>query len=842
MFDAQRIGVVVVSMTTIYKRRESAYDTLLRLLTQRDAPVYEVHLYLSHEPYLLDEGFEEVPAKFYELIRIYSNLKIRWVKNTGPYRKLLPALIESWIYNEDRVLITCDDDVEYDEYFVRDMVRAHLRHGCIVFNRGYTLCFDNERVQDYRAIQVETRIEKSLLNLPTGKDGVLYRASYFDGGVLEESAFMEVAPTTDDLWFKWHSAFRGIPAAFVDINNSSDFPSCSSLDKEFSLWKRYNRFGGNDQAISGIDNYFLSEYGKGMLLMVIEGDGVIDAGKALLPSVVSMGNKALRQGRYDDALGLYRFVLSQSRGFFFVLYNCFYAQMRQNKKVKAYVAAYQYYLMTGGLDMLSCVQVEGFDLSGSVLVVVPSYNSEQTLTRSVLSVLSQNDSKVIVVIVDDNSSDGTLSLAYDFERSYGNVYVIALLENVGPFVACNYALDLMRPFDFRYFIKHDADDVMLKDKVRRQVEMLESTSGSYFCTCGYTRVTYPDQQVVGGKKRGHNMTMYRREVFDGIGYYDGVRFGGDSEYLERAISCYGKGAECFLGESLTMAYSMENSLVSRNPLGSTSRIKYQDEFRGIHTEKLMNGASLYNEFSFGVGRVLSMKKKRRICVVFPTYNREFFMHRLLHQIDVAATGYDVEVMIFDDGSEIPVCVDWAQYVNIVSGRVYRSDNHGKTMYWQLVNKIFSCASAIDADYYYYLGDDLEVASNFFDDSVLLWESIDDCKKISLNLLNDGRDKCWTDFERRRISFGSAEVYLSQWLDMIMMFSRDLLRYVVDPIPLSRWEKKPLLSSGVGAQISSEFYGRGYNMYQCVESLVIHGDHKSEMNPEERLLRPLVSSG
>jgi hypothetical protein len=271
--------------------------------------------------------------------------------------------------------------------------------------------------------------------------------------------------------------------------------------------------------------------------------------------------------------------------------------------------------------------------------------------------------------------------------------------------------------------------------------------------------------------------------------------------------------------------------------------------------KLMNfefvGARVFQRRSFKEYKVISVASKNYIlysnfpiAVAIPTYNRPKLLVRLLKQIDQAAKGFNVNIYVFDDGSEheASVTIDGIrdELRNISNITVTRFENHGKKRYWQLVNLIFERLEESNSKYFYYLGDDLEVAETFFEESIHAWESIQDEKKMSLNLLCDSRTKSWTDFERVKVDFDEFSVYQNQWLDMIMMCDSKLVGQRVDPISLSRWDVKPLLSSGVGAQLSTRLHSTGKSMYQVIRSLVQHGNHDSLMNPEERRLNPLVA--
>lgn len=232
---------------------------------------------------------------------------------------------------------------------------------------------------------------------------------------------------------------------------------------------------------------------------------------------------------------------------------------------------------------------------------------------------------------------------------------------------------------------------------------------------------------------------------------------------------------------------------------------------------------------------------KNIVVGIPTYNRHKLLKRLLSQINTAAKSYNVTVLLVDDGSTQPVDLRSLSFDNISRLDLHRfGKNNGKTGYWKTVNSLFDRMREIKADYYFYLGDDLQIDSTFFESAISTWDAITDENKISLNLLNDGRTDCWTKFKRVSVSFGEHTVFKSQWLDMVMMFDEKLLEHRIKPISKSRWYKRPNLSSGVGHQLSIKFHNSGKTMYQVKNSLVHHGGHISVMNPQGRRRIPLKS--
>ncbi|MEH6452034.1 MAG: hypothetical protein V7782_03230 [Psychromonas sp.] len=250
--------------------------------------------------------------------------------------------------------------------------------------------------------------------------------------------------------------------------------------------------------------------------------------------------------------------------------------------------------------------------------------------------------------------------------------------------------------------------------------------------------------------------------------------------------------------------------------------------------------NVYNEL-----QLLNKEKGRaKIAIGIPSFNRNEMLNELLRDIFARAESDNVSVYVFvyDDGSAIPVELsnDLIPYQGNVE-IFHAKENGGKKKYWKTVNFILDKLSTIIADYYYYLPDDVKLEHSFFKKSCHLWDSIEDNKKISLNLLEDGREQCWTGYLRTIEKFKGVRVFKSQWLDMAIIFDSKLLRYRLNEIPISTWENKPLQSSGVGSQLSRRFKKSDYNMYQVLRSLVLHGEHDSQMNYEERIANPLLSS-
>ena len=198
----------IVSLTTTAARAPIAQYTLLSLLRQ-DPPADVVRLNVSHEPYLQDEGLPEAPEWLAE--PPFDRVEVHWVPNTGPYRKLLPAIVDA---DDDDLVVTTDDDVIYQPAWLRSLVETAQEHpDKIVCGRAVRMTTNVfGRTTSYLyfcKVRGQGVVGHDLL--PTGISGVVYRRRLLDLDFLLSDRFLELAPTQDDIWFRVASLRRGVP-------------------------------------------------------------------------------------------------------------------------------------------------------------------------------------------------------------------------------------------------------------------------------------------------------------------------------------------------------------------------------------------------------------------------------------------------------------------------------------------------------------------------------------------------------------------------------------------------------------------------------------------------------
>ena len=212
---------VYCSLTSTFQNQNLLLQALKSLLSQT---LYfdKCFIFLSEDDWcfrLLDKtpvvrrnGFPNkaitcVPLKNF-LEKYSDQFEVKWVKNTGPFRKFLPILKEK--FNEDCLIITLDDDQIYNDNLIKNYVECYILKKCCVSFRSFrVLNFLNSKFyypknQDFRKKQSIANDTKHFFNFSTGVAGTLYKPEFFkktESIIFDEGLYNSCCPTADDQWF-----------------------------------------------------------------------------------------------------------------------------------------------------------------------------------------------------------------------------------------------------------------------------------------------------------------------------------------------------------------------------------------------------------------------------------------------------------------------------------------------------------------------------------------------------------------------------------------------------------------------------------------------------------------
>ncbi len=115
-----------------------------------------------------------------------------------------------------------------------------------------------------------------------------------------------------------------------------------------------------------------------------------------------------------------------------------------------------------------------------VSVIIPTYNRQDKLLKSINSVLEQTYSNIELIIVDDASTDNTRELVESIKDD--RVRYICLSQNMGAAGARN---EGVKAATSNVIAFHDSDDVWRPDKLEKQMDYLKKNPEYVMVYCAY---------------------------------------------------------------------------------------------------------------------------------------------------------------------------------------------------------------------------------------------------------------------------------------------------------------------------------------------------------------------
>ena len=230
----------------------------------------------------------------------------------------------------------------------------------------------------------------------------------------------------------------------------------------------------------------------------------------------------------------------------------------------------------------------------TLVVVMPVYNSQATLSMAIESILGQSYRNLRLVIVDDASEDESLDIARSFMHD-SRVVVLQNKENRGAYYSRNAGLDFFKDMNWGYFTTHDADDISYKHRYFKMITLMKRPR-VFAVQDTFRKIDLKTTTVIESKLTMAH-AMFKREIFKRIGYFEVVRFGADWEYWQRAMAFMKerKMQSVSISETLGDALIHNNNLTVQIPVGSTPRKQYVKHSRK-NIAKMVEQGLLYRSF------------------------------------------------------------------------------------------------------------------------------------------------------------------------------------------------------------------------------------------------------
>jgi glycosyltransferase involved in cell wall biosynthesis len=112
-----------------------------------------------------------------------------------------------------------------------------------------------------------------------------------------------------------------------------------------------------------------------------------------------------------------------------------------------------------------------------------SYNSEEYIKNSIESIQNQSYQNIEIIIIDDGSTDSSISIAREFQKYDSRIKIFQNNCNKGIPYTRNRGLELSKG---KYMAILDSDDLAIPSRISRQVDYLEQNKNSVAVGSYYT--------------------------------------------------------------------------------------------------------------------------------------------------------------------------------------------------------------------------------------------------------------------------------------------------------------------------------------------------------------------
>lgn len=154
---------------------------------------------------------------------------------------------------------------------------------------------------------------------------------------------------------------------------------------------------------------------------------------------------------------------------------------------------------------------------GKISIIIPAYNAEKYIERCLNSLLDQEYSiNVEIIVVDDGSTDSTPQILSDYKARYPNIFRIVSKENEGAYSARNLGLDIADG-DWIWFI--DSDDYIPRNSISYEIDNFLSDD---IDICKFGSITL-DQVTLKSYKEPDSMSGVVLYEGNSISGYDIIR-------------------------------------------------------------------------------------------------------------------------------------------------------------------------------------------------------------------------------------------------------------------------------------------------------------------------------
>lgn len=126
-----------------------------------------------------------------------------------------------------------------------------------------------------------------------------------------------------------------------------------------------------------------------------------------------------------------------------------------------------------------------------ISVVMPAYNAESYIGEAIRSVQSQTYGNWLLFVIDDCSTDHTVEVVKEFEKTDNRIRLFRNAQNLGVAKTRNLGFEMA---EGEWVALLDSDDVWYSDKLEKQLAVAQA-SGSEIVYCSYSLINREGQKI-----------------------------------------------------------------------------------------------------------------------------------------------------------------------------------------------------------------------------------------------------------------------------------------------------------------------------------------------------------
>lgn len=149
--------------------------------------------------------------------------------------------------------------------------------------------------------------------------------------------------------------------------------------------------------------------------------------------------------------------------------------------------------------------------SNYISIGIPFYNAENYLEDAICSVLAQTHKHWELILIDDGSTDTSLSIAKKYAKEDDRIRVLSDGQNRKLPTRLNQIIDESK---YDYIARMDADDLMSNDRLEKQLKILINNNKIDFVTTGC--LTIGKNNELTGVVKGKDYQMNVVTILEGV--------------------------------------------------------------------------------------------------------------------------------------------------------------------------------------------------------------------------------------------------------------------------------------------------------------------------------------